>query len=249
MEQPSTQLPTQPQTTPGQTPIAHKSPGTTNKRLIIALIVCIVLALAGVVFGIFGLISSGHKSSEIDGLKSLITQKDETIANLKQSGTSANNPDEDSTEEELRAIRDQQRRSDMAHLQSAIFQFQANNNGRLPGYGSNLDGQDTLILQPSQSHDLPSAADNTAAKLIAYYLNGAGASENSFVDPDDWAYGLTIIDYDHYQNSPEKFADHMIYLVHQSSCGAAGLTSSDKPRDFAIVYKLENGNAYCLDNQ
>lgn len=87
MEQPSTQLPTQPQTTPGQTPIAHKSPGTTNKRLIIALIVCIVLALAGVVFGIFGLISSGHKSSEIDGLKSLITQKDETIANLKQPET------------------------------------------------------------------------------------------------------------------------------------------------------------------
>lgn len=246
MEQPSTQLPTQPQTTPGQAPIAHKSPSTTNKGLIIALIVCIILALAGVAFGIFGLISSNRKSSEINGLKSLITQKDETIANLKQSGASADNPDEDSTEEGLRAIRDQQRRSDMARLQTAIAQFQANNNGRLPGHGSNLDGQGVLIFQPSQSHNLPSATDNTAAKLITYYLNSAGASENSFVDPDGWAYGLTIIDYGHYQNS---LADHMAYLVHQSNCGAASLTSSDKPRDFAIVYKLENGNAYCLDNQ
>lgn len=246
MEQPSTQLPTQPLTTPHQTPIAHKSPSTTNKGLIIALIICIILALAGIAFGIFGLISSSHKSSEIDGLKSLVAQKDETIANLKQSGASTNNPDEDPAEEELRTIRDQQRRSDMAHLQSAIFQFQANNNGRLPGYDSNLDGQGTLVLQPSQSHDLPSAADNTAAKLITYYLNGAGASENSFVDPDGWAYGLAIIDYDHHQNS---LADHMVYLIHQSSCADASLTPSDKPRDFAIVYKLENGNAYCLDNQ
>lgn len=84
MEQPSTQLPTQPLTTPSQTPITHKSPNAANKSLIVTLIVCIVLALAGVALGIFGLISSSHKSSEIDGLKSLITQKDETIANLKQ---------------------------------------------------------------------------------------------------------------------------------------------------------------------
>ena len=163
-------------------------------------------------------------------------------------------PTEDSaihTEAELLARRDKQRRNDMALLQSAVTQFQANNNGKLPGQGSNLDGQGELVYQPSKDHTLPSTSGDIAARLITYYLNPASTSENYFIDPDGWTYGLTIIDYDHYKNLPEKDAEHMVYLLHQTRCDATtGLARSDKPRDFAILYKLETDNLhYCLDTQ
>ncbi len=187
----------------------------------------------------------------------------DVLSQISDQDTSTNNstnletnpePVEDSetpTEEELLAKRDQQRRRDMASLKAAVNQFQANNNGRLPGHGSNLDGQGELVYQPTQDRALPSASDGVAAKLITYYLNPASTSENSFIDPDGWAYGLTIIDYDHYKNLPEKYAAHMIYLLHQTRCDATtGIAKADKPRDFAVVYKLETDNThYCIDSK
>lgn len=93
MEQPSTQ-PIAPSSTPAST-TPHKSPNKSNKGLIVALVICIILAFAGLAFGIFSLISSNHKSSEIDGLKSLVAQKDETIASLKNPETPTTTPNDD----------------------------------------------------------------------------------------------------------------------------------------------------------
>lgn len=220
-----------------------------SKGLLIGLIICAVLAVAGIAFGIYGVIASNHYSSMVDDLKSMIEEKDKTIASLKQLvNSNQNNADTDEPKEE----RDQQRRRDITLLQSAVFQFQANNNGRLPGQSPNtpIDGQGGLVYQPSQNRTLPSASDGVAATLITRYLNHVDASENSFIDPDGWTYGLTIVDYDHYADLPEKSADHMIYLIHQASCNSStGISRSNKSRDFAILYKLEADNlGYCIDN-
>lgn len=220
-----------------------------SKGLFIGLIIYAALAVAGITFGVFGFIFSNHYSSMVDDLKSMIEEKDKTIASLKQLvNSNQNNADTDEPKDE----RDQQRRRDMARFQSSIFQFQANNNGRLPGQSSDtpIDGQGGLVYQPSQDRTLPSTSDGVAATLITRYLNRVDASENSFIDPDSWTYGLTIIDYDHYKNLPEKSADHMIYLIHQASCNSStGISNSDKSRDFAILYKLEADNlGYCIDN-
>lgn len=70
------------QSNPNRSSSTQKSRGP-----IIGLIICALLAVFGLAFGVYGVISSNHKSSEIDGLKSIITQKDQTIANLKQPET------------------------------------------------------------------------------------------------------------------------------------------------------------------
>lgn len=166
------------------------------------------------------------------------------------------------TEAELMAERDQQRRNDMARMRSAVMNYQANNNGTLPGYAyqtdyygniiaNNVNGQGGLVYTPSKNYTLPPANDSSlyASQFITRYMN-TNNTENQFRDPDGWTYGLTIIHYDHYGNFSNKNAAHMVYLVHQAHCGTAtSVLRTEIRRDYAILYKLENGNTYCIDNQ
>lgn len=213
------------------------------------IIIATILAVGAIATPIILLTNANSDTSLSDHPQPSVDQN--TPTDLTNPEPNPDYTEETHLEEELRARRDQQRRSDMVLLQSAVTQFQVNNNGKLPGQGSNLDGQGELVYQPSKDHTLPPASDGTAAKLIAYYLNPVSTSENYFIDPDGWTYGLTIIDYDHYKDLPEKDAAHMVYLLHQTRCDAAtGIARSDKPRDFAILYKLETDNLhYCLDSQ
>lgn len=155
------------------------------------------------------------------------------------------------TEEDLRNERDQQRRADMAKVKTGVTQFQTNNNGKLPITGGNADGTGDYAWQPSQSNALPPRdTTNVFAKFIRNYLNAANATENTFKDPDGWTYGILGFKYDNYINSSNKGQRHTIYLVGQAKCGiATSVLRTESARDFAVLYKLENGNNYCVDNQ
>lgn len=81
---------------------ANKHSDRKNRQPLLAgLIICAILAVAGIAFGIYGVVASNHKSSEIDGLKSLIAQKDQTIESLKNPGSTtppANDPTDNPTD-------------------------------------------------------------------------------------------------------------------------------------------------------
>lgn len=78
------QAPAQPQNPPvANSPKPQKSTAKTSKPLVISLVICAILAVAGIAFGIFGLITANHESSMVSDLKDIIADKDQTIANLK----------------------------------------------------------------------------------------------------------------------------------------------------------------------
>lgn len=78
----------------------HPKPNTNPSLPIIALVVCAILALGGLAFGIYGIITSNSKSSEISDLKAQNAEKDQTIANLttQQPETPGNDPTTPPTE-------------------------------------------------------------------------------------------------------------------------------------------------------
>lgn len=107
MEQTTNTTPTTP-ITPNPiktTPEASKTHKNKNQLLVISLIICAILALAGIGFGIYGVIASNHYSSEVNDLKSMIAEKDKTIANLKNPENPENpeTPDEPKNPEEPQA--------------------------------------------------------------------------------------------------------------------------------------------------
>lgn len=94
MEQTSPQNFTNNNTAAQNAPKNHSASASTNHQgLIIALIICVVLALGGIGFGIYGVISNGNKTTEISDLKAQITEKDQTIASLKGSNSPADDDD------------------------------------------------------------------------------------------------------------------------------------------------------------
>lgn len=75
------------------TPTQHSPKSkTNNKPLIIGIVICAVLALAGIASSIYNMVISNNKSTEISNLKAEIAEKDQTIANL-----TAQTPSEDDT--------------------------------------------------------------------------------------------------------------------------------------------------------
>lgn len=73
-----------------------------SKPLLISLIICAILAVAGIAFGVFGFIFSNHYSSMVDDLKTMIEEKDKTIASLKNPNETEDpeTPNEDDNEEQ-----------------------------------------------------------------------------------------------------------------------------------------------------
>lgn len=142
-----------------------------------------------------------------------------------------------------RSQRDTQRRSDLGRVSSQITSFQTNNGGKLPG-------GDSVSKVEVGSTSVPScdASDKkSAACFIANYMNGVGASENEFVDPDGTAYGMNISNYTSGTNYATTF-DHVIYIVKKAKCNGETVVESKNARDFAVAYKLEGNGTYCADN-
>lgn len=149
-----------------------------------------------------------------------------------------------------RAQRDTQRRQDLSRLQSAIQNFQGNNNGRIPGEKADDEGtcstDEAGDIKPNEKNTY---SNKTACRLIGVYLNNAGDSENKFKDPDGESYGLTIVKGVEGAEA-EEYGSHMITFHSQARCnGETVTTSGAQKRDFAITYHLEGSGSYCLDNK
>jgi len=156
-----------------------------------------------------------------------------------------------------RSQRDTQRRNDMSAVASQLTQYQSNNNGKLPKAGYNVTAIDeTKEDIKMDSHWNCSATEtNSAQCFIRNYMNASGAEENTFKDPDGWAYGLTITDNKDgsFEVPNDAFGSgrnqYMIYVVEHAQCGDnESVKKSNNARDYAIVYKLEGSGTYCNDN-
>ena len=80
-------------------------------------------------------------------------------------------------------------------------------------------------------------------------MNSVNASENEFVDPDGWSYGLTIEVLSNGGQGTANTFDHMIYIYEHAKCNGEVADYSSNARDYAIMYKLEGSGTYCQDNQ
>lgn len=146
-----------------------------------------------------------------------------------------------------RSQRDTQRRNDLARISTQLSQYQTNNNGRLPAAGTlaPLDGDTTLPTCSTSS----GSTSNSAACFVRNYMNSVNASENEFVDPDGWAYGLTIEVLTNGTQGTANTFDHIVYIYEHAKCNGEMAEYSSNARDYAIMYKLEGSGTYCQDNQ
>lgn len=158
-----------------------------------------------------------------------------------------------------RAQRDSQRERDMASLAQAVLNYQGNNNGKLPGMDAKgalstaavLDATVDLSIDVLDNQCTTANSRNTgaAACLVRRYLNAVDATENTWVDPDGWAYGLTIDNLanvgDPFEVTPQHYEDKMAFLLYGAVCDGEMATGSNNPRDFVIMYKLEGNGSLC----
>ncbi len=147
-----------------------------------------------------------------------------------------------------RSQRDTQRRNDLARVATGITQYQTNNNGKLPYYGKTdpVDGGNKIADICKGAVSTTTATPNNPECFIKNYMNGVNATENEFMDPDGWSYGLTIQDFKDFKGI--KDFDHMVYIVHHAGCDGETVVTSKNARDYAITYKLEGNGTYCADN-
>ncbi len=140
-----------------------------------------------------------------------------------------------------RAQKDTQRREDVDRLSSAITQWQANNNGRIPGQ------REASVCTPGTDTSMTALrGDTEACRLLREYMNSVSATENAFVDPDGPPYQLRIFN-GPASNRPDGL-DHTIYMYTRSKCNGEEIEQANNPRDYAILYKLEGSGTYCISN-
>lgn len=149
-----------------------------------------------------------------------------------------------------RSQRDTQRRSQLGDVQTAIMHYQNNNNGKLPNNGKFDAVEDGAEEKFEDVWACSRENPNAAQCFIRNYLNGVNAVENAFIDPDGWAYGLTIeeLDGDEFFLNNDDFEAHMVYIEKKARCDGERAVPSKNARDYAILYKLESGGTYCQDN-
>lgn len=155
-----------------------------------------------------------------------------------------------------RAQRDTERRDDLGTLAGQIQQYQANNNGRLPGDGDvePADEEDTNATSMTGWCSANSNPKNGAECLIKGYLNTAGAANNTFTDPDGWTYGLKIATWTNATAQPTGMnedgtgIDHTIYMFKKASCDGETIVPSNNSRNYVLWYKLEGNSSVCTKN-
>lgn len=149
-----------------------------------------------------------------------------------------------------RAQRDTQRREDVSKLRSAIETFKGNNNGRLPGHSTS---------GASACNDMPETLDRTktgdACRLIYDYMHGVDDEINTFVDPGGNPYKIDIAacsatgsGTDCTVNTSGEGGSGMDYTMHvvtKATCDGEKAVSTQNPRDYAIVYRMEGSGTYC----
>lgn len=146
-----------------------------------------------------------------------------------------------------RSQRDTQRRNDLARISTQITQYQTNNNGRLPGDGSVEPSEELNFATLGWCESTSSTTSNPAECFIRNYMNGVGAVENEFVDPDGWGYGLEIAEFSDTVTLSDF--DHVVYIYKHAKCEGETAVESENSRDYVVMYKLEGSGTYCQDNQ
>ena len=128
-----------------------------------------------------------------------------------------------------RSQRDTQRRDDMARVATAVSQYQANNNGNIPKKETEKTG--------------------SGQDFIDRYLGGS----SEFKDPDGAEYKIKIVAFSEGVKPINDFSNsdtgHQILFLHNAHCDGEDAASSNNPRQYAILYKLEGSGVYCADNQ
>lgn len=157
-----------------------------------------------------------------------------------------------------RLQRDTQRRDDMGKVSEAITQYQTNNQGKLPKDGKKDPAGGDQATQKPACNNSSDSTEGDACRLISQYLNGVNSAENEFVDPDGFAYGITVASFseDSYgaANAIRTLADasgkltHMVHIVKGARCSGEGAVKSENSRDYVVMYKLEGSGIYCQDN-
>lgn len=140
-----------------------------------------------------------------------------------------------------RSQRDTRRRDDLARVSTAISQYQANNNGKLPDNGT-YTGTENIARANNA---------NGPTRLVENYLNGNQATKNEFVDPDGTYYSIVIETLASGASKSVSTIDHKIYIETYASCDGevAKRTTSNSKNDYAIMYRLESAGTYCQDSK
>lgn len=153
-----------------------------------------------------------------------------------------------------RSQRDTQRRSALGELTTAVTNYQTNNNGKLPNNGKfDAVSSDAANIEYPGTWECPkkNSSNKAAQCFLVNYVNSVNATENEFIDPDGWYYGITIQDMDADSFSlsgKEDFDKHMVYVIKGASCDGETAVKSTNARDFVVMYKLEGSGTYCQDN-
>lgn len=126
-----------------------------------------------------------------------------------------------------RSQRDTQRKQDVSRMMSQLQAYASNKNGNYPPTATvNSTFKDGYMVKDGQSFSDPSKDSSTP-----YAINGIGYPGNTYTGPAD----LGNIDY--------------IVGAKCDDSGAKVLTQSSGNRNVAAVIKVEQGDAYCQDNQ
>ena len=172
-----------------------------------------------------------------------------------------------------RSQRDTQRRNDMARVATAITQYQSNNSGSLPFNTTTYAKYNANSTSHPSINDCGSTSvSNTkkACEFVRDYMNGSGATANSFKDPSGNYYSfwftsiksngelsnsawtsaakstkLTGNSADGYSLSGESPA--VIVVVAGARCNGEKVEKAGD-KAYAIMYQLEGAGVYCSDN-
>ncbi len=157
-----------------------------------------------------------------------------------------------------RSQRDTQRRTNMSALQTAITNYQNNNNGKLPVNGVLQSAEeDTVGADMSQwcssavVDGSKSPSTSSAACLVKKYLTSVNAQYDDFVDPSGHTYGITIMSLTNgntHDVTVQDYNDHMAYVVKHAKCDGEQSVYSANARDYTIMLRLEGSGVYCQDN-
>lgn len=146
-----------------------------------------------------------------------------------------------------RSQRNTQRRQDMARIMTAFNDFQAAR-GHMPQTDNKIDGTE---LSELVNRYIVGENDFVDKNTVFTIRECKGRKE--FCDPDGTSYH-----FERRQPYPEtpighvdwNGKDHGIYYFKQAKCGGSedGLEIAQGSNSIAIVYELEGGSKYCVDN-
>ena len=146
-----------------------------------------------------------------------------------------------------RSQRNTQREDDLARVLTAVNQYQANNNGKVPfdGTSGNVDNFVKRYLDKTCDPKTGGANGDTTAHG---YTCDAGSNE--FRDPQGDTYGMS--DKGKATNGTDissGLKEKNFYGYYNATCGDEGKTNSGTgDRDVAVFMKLEGGAIACNDN-